>query len=367
MLRTILKGNTKRFLIKSINSFRKARLKKLKTPEAIVLFVTNHCQMRCGFCFYKEKLDAAERQISVGEIKYLAKSLRNPPRISLTGGEPFLREDIDEICGIFNKNCKTKCISIATNGFLTEKIQNKIKEILDNTKLKYLKIQISLDALGKRHDQLRGISGAFDNAVATLRALKNLQKRYKNLYIEIASMVNTFLVEDINEFIDYFQSIQIPIKFCIIRNSNLGLFGLVKKNSSHLLPKADLVFPSLKELESFYGIVKKLNCQSPYKFWTLFQQIKFENSLKILKERRRILSCYAGKADAVIYHNADVGFCENTKPIGNLRNYNFDFYSLWQSKKANISREKIKKCVCIHGCNLITSMLYDDETLNSVL
>lgn len=365
--RLILKGCTKRFLIKGVNSFRRSRLKRLKTPEAIVLFVTNSCQMRCEFCFYKKKLNVTEKQPSLKEIECLARSLRGPSRIVLTGGEPFLREDLDDICRIFNKYCKTKYISIVTNGFLTEKIQNEVKAILDSTRLRYLKIQVSLDALGGHHDRLRGVDGAFDNAVVTLKALKDLQAKHKNLFLEIASLVTTFLIYDIKEFIDYFQEFHIPIKFSIIRSAASGLFGLAQGDSSRLLPEPNPVFPSLEELGRFYKLVKKLNYQSKYRFWSPFQQMKFQNSLNILKERKRIFPCYAGRADAVIYNDADVAFCENTIPIGNLRDYNFDFYSLWNSKKANIFRDRINKCACIHGCNIITSMSYDDETLVKLL
>lgn len=367
ILRTVLRGGLKNFLIRSINSFRRSRLKKLKTPDAIVLFVTNNCQMGCEFCFYKNKLNVTEEQMSVAEIERLAKSLKKVFRIVLTGGEPFLRDDLDEICGVFDKCCRIGWVSIVTNGFLTEKIQNKVKAILNNTRLKYLRIQISIDGLTEKHDRLRNVYGAFKNAVATLYALRNLQKSYKNLYIEIASVVNAFLINEIEEFVDYFQNFRVPIKFSIIRSPDFGLSGLAEEDSSNLLADSNLIFPSLEKLENFYDTVKELNCRSKYRFWTPFQQKKFENSLKILKRKERILPCYAGRVDAVIYPNSDVAFCENTAPIGNLRKHNFDFYSLWQSEKANIFREKIKKCVCIQGCNLITSMSYDDETLTSVL
>ena len=363
MLRPVLKGHAKIFLIKIVNSFRKYHARRSKTPRAIVLFITNHCQMRCEFCFCKEKLNLAENQLSLEEIGSLAHSLRKFPRINLTGGEPFLREDIDQICGIFNKVCKTKYASISTNGFLAETIQNTVKKILDNTKLRHLKIQVSIDAFGEKHDHLRGCKAAFDRAVTTLRGLKDLQQRYGNLYVEIASMTNSFLMEDIKEFVDYFQPFKIPIKFCIIRSSEFSIEGLSREDASRLPSGMGSFLPSLRDLEEFCGRLETLNSESQYKFWTRFQQMKFKNSLQILKKKRRIFPCYAGAIDAVIYNNGDVALCEHTVPVGNLKDCGFNFHALWHSGAADALRKRIKKCACIHGCNLITAMSYNDDVL----
>ena len=48
----------------------------------------------------------------------------------ITGGEPFLRNDVPEICGAFLKNNRTRRISIATNGMLTQKIIESVKTLL---------------------------------------------------------------------------------------------------------------------------------------------------------------------------------------------------------------------------------------------
>lgn len=365
--KNILYPQVKRSLIRHINNIRRLRLKNLKTPETIVIYITNYCQMHCPFCFYKTKLNIPDMQMNLEEITALAKYFKNSPRIILTGGEPFLREDIDEICIIFDRSSKTKYLSINTNGFLVEKIEDKVKNILNNTKLNCLKIQISLDALGEKHDCLRGIKGAFTNAIATLSVLKKIQKKYNRLYIEIASMVNNFLIDEIKEFIEYFEKQNVLIKFSIIRYSDFGVFGLEKEYKSNLIPIECSVVPKLDKLEYFYEMTKGINAHSDYKFWSVLQQLKFKVTLNILKKGKRIFPCYAGVADAVIYNNADVAFCENTIPVGNLRDYDFDFFSLWHSKCADVLRKKTKSCFCIHGCNLLTAMSYNDEVLAGIL
>ncbi len=367
ILRKILKGRVKSSLIKCINFFRKLLLERLLWPKTILLFVTNSCQMRCEFCSYKDKFNVVEEQLSLNEIESLAKNFKNLPRLILTGGEPFLREDINNICSIFHRYCKTTYIGIVTNGYLTEKIFYKVRSILEQTKIRYLKIQISLDALSEEHDRLRGTNSAFYKAVETLVALKKLEVKYRNLFLEISSVVTTFLINDIERFVNYFQAFRVPIKFSIIRNAGSRIFDFTEENLNPLCPRPGAIYPTIEQLGIFYKTTKEINDRSEYRFWSFFQQMKFENCLRILKEKRRILPCYAGSIEAVIYDNGDVAFCENIPPIGNLNNCKLDFYSIWNSEKANNLRSALNQCACINGCNIITSMSYDDETLIKVL
>ena len=75
------------------------------------------------------------------------------------------------------------------------------------------------------------------------------------------------------------------------------------------------------------------------------------------------MDCVAGAYDGVIFPNGDVSLCEFTKPFGNLKETNYDFYKLWSSKKAGNMRKRIRSCACIHSCNLIDSMTHDKDKL----
>ncbi len=72
-------------------------------------------------CFYSEYLNRENvNLVTLDEIEKISKSLPGLLHLILTGGEPFLRSDIEEIAGVFYKNSGTKSISIPTNGFFTD-------------------------------------------------------------------------------------------------------------------------------------------------------------------------------------------------------------------------------------------------------
>lgn len=106
--------------------------------------VTDRCNLRCRYCMPEEGIDFAARKeiLSYEEIARLARIFKKlgVQKVRLTGGEPFVRKDIDillrELCKLFPK------VHITTNATL---LQNQIP-LLKELKIKGLNISIdSLD------------------------------------------------------------------------------------------------------------------------------------------------------------------------------------------------------------------------------
>ena len=63
-------------------------------------------------------------------------------------------------------------------------------------------------------------------------------------------------------------------------------------------------------------------------------------------------TCYAGTAGGVIYDEGTVSSCENLAPIGNLRDYDWNFQKLWLSPAMKERRKKAADgCFCTHESN----------------
>jgi len=64
------------------------------------------------------------------------------------------------------------------------------------------------------------------------------------------------------------------------------------------------------------------------------------------------LTCYAGTAGGVIYDEGTVSSCENLDPVGNLRDFNWNFRNLWLSPAMRARRKKAADgCFCTHESN----------------
>ena len=67
------------------------------------------------------------------------------------------------------------------------------------------------------------------------------------------------------------------------------------------------------------------------------------------------LVCHAGNTGGVIYDEGTVSSCENLPPVGNLRDYNWDFMSLRRSKEM-AEREQGPRRLLLHGMNQIATI-----------
>lgn len=158
--------------------------------------ITGRCNMRCKHC---RAWDEARVDLDTGTIIRILDFLTSERdaddlRLTISGGEPFMRRDLTEIVGLA-KNKGIENIIITTNGSLvTEK---KIQELID-LGVDNLSIQVSVDSHDSAiHDEFRGFKGAFQKAIKTLKLVAAA-----NLTSSLRTTVTPKTIGDINKLID---------------------------------------------------------------------------------------------------------------------------------------------------------------------
>ncbi len=178
-------------LLNSLGLIRKDALIKLTdsgvaSPPTILEYeITDRCNLNCSFCIFKDKIPCVN-ELSAAEIKkFIEKLPKTIEHVYITGGEPFLRKDIVEIVGYFDK-AGIDC-TILTNGtILSEDIADGL------SRFKHLRgITVSLDSLGPLHDSIRGKKGTLKAVLDTIEKLKK-----RRVYINI---VTTLLKDNLGE------------------------------------------------------------------------------------------------------------------------------------------------------------------------
>jgi MoaA/NifB/PqqE/SkfB family radical SAM enzyme len=340
----------------------------LKTPSSLIFFITSRCNLRCNHCFYWKELNTKGSELSIDEISKIASSLKHPVSLALTGGEPFIREDLKEIIEAFHHGCGTREVGITTNGTLTGPIVETTRFVLESDYLSSLSVQISLDGLEKCHDNIRGAKGSFRKAISTIMKLKKLKAHYSGFQMKIALTVQKRNLPELKGFIEYLLPMNIPLCFNIVRGGGFGVFDLPSSVSSDFNPKDESdSFLSLNDIKTAYALLKKMSDSSSFHFWPFRQQKIWELSIQMLEENRSPISCYASAMESVLYSNGDVSFCELSKPFANIKGYGYNFAGLWKSDEADRMRKLLGKCFCIHGCNLTTGLTFEPEVVIKVL
>lgn len=351
---------SRRLLSRGIYTYSKLQLKRLKTPANLIFFITDRCNLNCSHCFYAKHLNRKTQEMSLEQIEKTIKSLKNRlTSIVLTGGETYLRNDLVEICKLFYKINHTKKIILTTNGTLPDIIYNKTKEILDSTNLD-IAVQISLDGLKETHDKIRGVKGTFDQVIKTVEKLKTLNN-YKNFSLSLSTTICKENYDEIEELIKFVkENLQVFHGLQFVRDSHKHTYNIDRDVLSDFTASNTL---SLEQMKSMNKKLEKLTAGMSSPLLLKITNIFDDNAISILENKKRLMTCLAGRVDGVVFTNGDVSFCEFTKPFANLKEFDYNFYKLWTSEKANLMRSKLKNCACIHPCNMINSMRYD---LNSI-
>jgi MoaA/NifB/PqqE/SkfB family radical SAM enzyme len=100
-----------------------------------------------------------------------------------------------------------------------------------------------------------------------------------------------------------------------------------------------------------------------------FRRQYYELVKRTLREQRQIIPCMAGVASAQIAPNGDVWTCcVRAQSMGNLRDHDYDFGSVWRTGKAEQLRRSIKarECYCPLANAAYTNMLMHGPTVAKV-
>lgn len=159
-----------------------SNLGELTLPYRLTFSLTNHCQARCAMCNIWQKPPVAE--LTLSEIDTLFTHANRFSWINLTGGEIFQRSDINDILiTIIRLSRDLHLLNFPTNGFQTEEIVATVKRILADTRLPRLIVTVSMDGPPDLHEEIRGLSGLWGQALQTFRELKRLNSARFSVYL----------------------------------------------------------------------------------------------------------------------------------------------------------------------------------------
>jgi MoaA/NifB/PqqE/SkfB family radical SAM enzyme len=238
--------------------------------QDVVIAVTYQCNGRCQFCnIWQNKKTFSCQSV---DYKNLPQNLKN---VNISGGEPFLRNDLPEIIRTIAYRCPQAKIIISTNGFLPSTIKKQIQEII---KFKRdIGVAVSLDGFGQAHEELRGFPGGYSLVLETIRLLKELG--IKNLKI-------AFTLGDQN--IDQLRKV-----YQLSKESKVEFSLAVYHNSPHYFQKKDNRIVSLSKIRKELNWLIKEELQSfSLKKW--LRAYFAWGILIFLKNKERVLPDYSG-------------------------------------------------------------------------
>ncbi len=306
--------------------------------------------------------------MSLEELRSVFKGLgKSPFWITFSGGEPFLRKDLAEICATASEMCSPRIMNIPSNGLLPKKIVDAVKRIMGEVEGKTeVIINFSLDALEERQDDIRGIKGCFDRVMESFHLTAPLRGDFPNLRIGIHTVFSAFNADQVDEVFHFVEGLDVDAHIVEIAEKRSELFT----KESPIQPDLDIFRNTMQRVS---GEARRRYLHDRFAvLLQSFRSVYYDFVYEAMTNKRQPYPCLAGFVSCQINAWGDVWPCcilGYEKPLGNLRDFHFDFGALWRSRNADLVREEIKSgmCHCPLANASYTNFLYEPRAIARVL
>ena len=279
------------------------------------VIVTYRCNARCTMCNRYKAPSRPEEEISIETIRKL------PPMYftNITGGEPFIREDLKDIVRELNK--KSDRIVISTNGFFTDRIIDLCREFPN------IGIRISIEGLEQTNNEIRGLPDGYNRGYTTLKKLREMGLKD----VGFGMTVQDRNAEDLVALYDLSDKLGMEFATASLHNS----FYFVE--AKNIIRDRPMVAQHFEDLTN-----RLLDSNSPKKWFRAY----FNHGLiNYIYGQKRLLPCDMSFDTFFIDPYGDVMPCNGTKEkevMGNLNEQSWD--DLWNSEQAETVRRKVRAC-----------------------
>ncbi len=322
------------------------------TPGVLSILVTSLCDMRCTHCFFTEELDDGPRkklQMTTREIERISETLGgNLGVLILAGGEPFIRKDLPEIARAFYRNNRLESLYITSNGQIQQRILPDVRRIFAECPDLNVTVALGIDGLKEQHDKIRRKPGSWDIVIDTARRLQDMKSEFPRLDVQTCTCFMNSNQDAIFDWYEFLKKVLKPdkVNFNYIRPPAADPRELEIDAARYARLSAMIAEDSRRgALKNHYA--------GDNGFFKAALDIYMHSVIARTQETQRAqLTCYAGTAGGVIYDEGTVSSCEILEPVGNLRDFDWNFQKLWFSPAMQARRKQAADgCFCTHEPN----------------
>lgn len=333
-----------------------------KLPINLTVSVTYSCPSRCLTCdIWQKKVD----DLSVDEYGKIFRTLEKVPVwVTISGGDQFIRRDLDEIVRLIRTEIEPTIINIPMNGIITERIFELLPKIADHSQGSQLVLNLSVDEIGEEHDRLRGADRNWEKLILVRDLVKDLQKSYSHIVLGVHTVISRHNVHRIPEIEKEARRVFSPDSY----------ITEVAENRVELKTMEKAITPDPQDYRRAVAHLKNTirAHRSTNPVARLVESLRLEYydlATRVLEERRQVIDCYAGWASAHLAPDGHVwGCCVRAESLGNVRDFGYDFRTVWFGPNADAFRESVrrKECACPLANASYTNLLLDAPSLAKV-
>lgn len=286
------------------------------------VITTYRCNARCMMCRAWDNPSRASEEVTPEIIDKIPGGHK---RLNITGGEPLLRKDLEDIVAVLDK--KTNRLEISTNGYFTDRIVEIAR------KFPNIMIRVSVEGLPKLNDELRGLKDGFDHALRTVLRLKEVGLKDVGFGIVISDRN----VKDLLDLYHLMAAMDLEFSNATMHNS----YYFFKDDNK--IEDLDLVTAEMKKFITALLTSKRANPRMRVKDW--FRAYINLGLLNHMQGKARPLKCGAGTDTFFLDPYGYILACNGSAEpwvMGDLKTSDFD--EIWNSESAKAVRERVGSC-----------------------
>jgi MoaA/NifB/PqqE/SkfB family radical SAM enzyme len=285
--------------------------------------------------------------------------------VRLTGGEPFLREDLLEIAEAVMAASRPRVLHVTTNGSLPDHVVDFASRFSAPRRLSFL---VSFDGHREEHDASRGPRVTYDVAMSTVRRLAALRGR---LGIDVGvnhTVISAQSLADSERLRADLAPLRVEVQ-SVLAYAESSMYGLKLrgKRAEHVIvPQGYPLHPRLREADVTGFVEGELErlAESP----SLARRIGKRYYLSGLLARLRggggasfRPRCVALRSHVRLLPDGRVPVCQfNTETVGDLTSESFE--GMWRGRHATDARAWVDACPgCWAECEVIPSAIYTGD------
>jgi MoaA/NifB/PqqE/SkfB family radical SAM enzyme len=217
-------------------------------------------------------------------------------------------------------------------------------------------VDVSLDGPAAVHDDIRGVRGSFDRAVESISVLNELKTGHGNLDVGIITTVSARNQDCIGETADLVERIHPRGEWMV----NVVRGDPREPEVAGVEPDRYFEAHRIIDRRMASGLYTGHGGHPGAGWLTAKNATRRKIIRRTLEGECRGGGCAAGCLGGVVHSEGTVMPCEMLdRPMGNLRDFDFDLGRMWNSPRADGIRDWIQesRCLCTQECFLSVSLL----------
>jgi MoaA/NifB/PqqE/SkfB family radical SAM enzyme len=337
-------------------------------PGWCTYLVCYRCNARCKMCDSWRMKPGSE--MTPAQVCQVFAKIGRLDVVRLTGGEPFLREDLGEVAAAVHEASDPSVLHVTSNGSFPDRAVQFVRSFPRPERLRFM---ISFDGLEPEHDANRGKEVTFAIAWETVERLADLRRR-SGIKVSINhTVISAQSLDDHEEISRRSESLGVDVH-AVLAYSDSAMYGAKRfgKKAEDLISATGYpLHPSLLGSDTIGFVRRQLRRLKQIRDPVLRIGKRYYLRGLLARLRGRLNpqphpKCVALRSHIRLLPDGGVPVCQfNTEKVGNLLTHTFE--EVWQGSAAGAARDWVDACPgCWAECEVMPSAIYSGDLLRSL-